>query len=649
MFKDFETNLDKLKVNIENIITSNEKALNRLLKLEKKNFINFVRVFSSLQERLEIEFTQLSHLNSVNNSKKTQEVYNYILPIITQYSTKLSQNEKIYRVFKEIYNKDSLTLEQKKVLENEIRDFELSGVGLKGKKKKRLKEINLKLSQLSNDFSQNILDATNSYELIIDNKKDVKGIPSSDLESAKIKIKGKTKYRFTLQIPSYLAYITYGVNRKLRKKLYKAYSTRASQNSKIIDEILALRDEEAKILGFKNYANLSLASKMAKTTKDVVEFLETLAKKSKKQAIQDLQEVKKIAKKDGVSKLKSYDLSFYSEKLRKKRYAIDEEKYRVYFEKNSVIKGLFKFLEKLFGIKFREVNLKLWDKKAKAYDLEENGKIIARLYLDLEARETKRDGAWMHNWHSHSFDENKKENLASAFVVCNFPPSNKNYPSLLRHNDVVTLFHEMGHALHHLFSKTNESLVSGVNGVECDSVEFPSQFLENFAYELEVLQIFAKHYKSGKVIDKKMIKKLKKAKNFQSAMMMIRQIEFSLFDFKLHLKLYQKDEVQTLLDKIRKEISVIIPPTYNKFQNSFSHIFAGGYAAGYYSYKWAEVLSADAFIYFKKNGIFNKKIAQKYKKSILEKGGSASMKELFYNFLKREYKIESLLELNGIN
>ena len=347
-------------------------------------------------------------------------------------------------------------------------------------------------------------------------------------------------------------------------------------------------------------------------------------------------------------KLSSWDVAYYSEKLRVEKYSVDEEIYRPYFEKNSVVNGLFKFLNNLLGVEFKQLELNLWDEKAVAYDIYEENQIIARIYLDLEARESKRGGAWMHNWQAHSINSDNFETKASAFVVCNFPPSSKDNPSLLRHSDVVTLFHEMGHAIHHLLSKVDESFVSGVNGVEWDAVEFPSQFLEEFAYEKDVLQTFAIHHESLDVINDEMIERLKRAKNFQSAMAMLRQLEFALFDFELHSSLYSDAQVQNLLNRVREEVSVIVPPSYNKFQNSFSHIFAGGYAAGYYSYKWAEVLSSDAFLELIKSN-FNKELVDAYKKNILYSGGSQSMQKLFKNFLKREPNVDNLLKITGIN
>ena len=646
-FIKFQSDLDSFISKLNKILDANSSKIDSLLKLENKSYKSFVKPLQIMEESLDSFFTPLSHINAVNNSDKTQDIYAKALPIITEYTTKLSQNLDLYSAYKEILEseKESLNHEQLRVLKLNIQNFELSGAHLDEKTKERLQEINLKLSELSNDFSQNLLNATNDYEYIITDTSDMDGILQSDKESAKFESNGEVKYRFTLQMPSYIAYMTYGKNAAIREELYHAYVTRAPQNAKIIDEILILKNEMSRLLGFKNYADYSLAQKMAKDENSVLEFLNKLLKDSKSQAMNELKELENFAKKE----LKSSDTAFYSELLKKERYSIDEEAYRPYFEQKSVIKGMFDFLHKLFAIEFREVDEKLWDEKASAYDLYVENKLSSRLYLDLEARESKRGGAWMHNWQSHHIDEDLNEQLASAFVVCNFPPSTKTTPSLLRHDDVVTLFHEMGHALHHLLSKVNENELSGVNGVEWDAVEFPSQFLENFAYEPKVLKMFAIEYKNGEVIPDDMIEKLVKSKNFLSAMGMLRQLEFSIFDFKLHSKLYQGEAVQTLLDQIREESALIKTPKYNKFQNGFAHIFAGGYAAGYYSYKWAEVLSADAFYRVVDEGIFESKTAKNYLEIILNGGGSKSMRVLFRELMGRDADTNKLLRLNGIN
>ncbi|MCT7604464.1 M3 family metallopeptidase [Aliarcobacter butzleri] len=652
-FKDFNLdNLENSKEILEKLLDEKRVLINELLNIENKTYKNFVLPFQEIGESINEFLTPIFHIDSVKNSEITTKVYEECLPIISKYETEISQNENIYLSLKDIQFNEKSTLNdiQNKVLENEIRDFELSGCNLENNKKKRLEEINLKLSELSHKFSQNLLNATNAFEMIITNFEDVKEIPQSDLELAKFEEDGIIKYKFTLQMPSYLAYITYGTNRERREEIYKAYCTKAPENGKIIEQILALKDEKVKILGFENYAQYSLATKMAKTEDDVISFLEELGNKAKKKAKEELEEIKEIALKDGISDFRSSDMAYYSEKLKKAQYDLDEEYYRPYFEQQSVLNGFFDFLHQMFNIKFTKTQTKAWDEKVKVYDLSEDGKTIARIYIDLEARKDKRGGAWMNNWHSHFRNSNGEINLPTAYIVGNFPQSTKEIPSLLRHSDVVTLFHEMGHALHHLLSKIEEPFVSGISGVAWDTVEFPSQFLEYFSYDKDVLKLFAKHYQMGEVLDDEAIDRIIKAKNFQSSLATVRQVEFALFDFKLYQKLYKtEDEIQSLLDTIREEFAAIIPPRYNKFQNGFSHIFSGGYSAGYYSYKWAEVLSADAFYMFIDSGnIFNKELGIKYRDTILSQGGSYDMDKLFFDFAKREPSIDSLLKIEGI-
>lgn len=652
-FKDFNLdNLENSKEILEKLLDEKRVLINELLNIENKTYKNFVLPFQEIGESINEFLTPIFHIDSVKNSEITTKVYEECLPIISKYETEISQNENIYLSLKDIqYNEKCMLNDiQNKVLENEIRDFELSGCNLENNKKKRLEEINLKLSELSHKFSQNLLNATNAFEMIITDFEDVKEIPQSDLELAKFEEDGITKYKFTLQMPSYLAYITYGTNRERREEIYKAYCTKAPENGKIIEQILALKDEKVKILGFENYAQYSLATKMAKTEDDVISFLEELGNKAKKKAKEELEAIKEIALKDGITDFRSSDMAYYSEKLKKAQYDLDEEYYRPYFEQQSVLNGFFNFLHQMFNIKFTKTQTKAWNEKVKVYDLSEDGKTIARIYIDLEARKDKRGGAWMNNWHSHFRNSNGEINLPTAYIVGNFPQSTKEIPSLLRHSDVVTLFHEMGHALHHLLSKIEEPFVSGISGVAWDTVEFPSQFLEYFSYDKDVLKLFAKHYQTGEVLDDEAIDRIIKAKNFQSSFATVRQVEFALFDFKLYQKLYKtEDEIQYLLDTIREEFAAIIPPRYNKFQNGFSHIFSGGYSAGYYSYKWAEVLSADAFYMFIDSGnIFNKELGIKYRDTILSQGGSYDMDKLFFDFAKREPSIDSLLKIEGI-
>ncbi|MCT7530979.1 M3 family metallopeptidase [Aliarcobacter cryaerophilus] len=653
MFKEFHIeNFENSSKLLEELLNNSRVEVEKLLEIKNKTYKNFVLPFAEIGEKINEFITPIFHLDSVKNSKITSKVYEECLPLISKYESEISQNENIYISFKNIQSNEKSTLNniQLKVLENEIRDFELSGCQLENNKKQRLEEIDLALGELSHKFSQNILEATNSFSLIIENFEDVKEIPKSDLELAKFEEDGKTKYKFTLQMPSYIAYMTYGTSREKREELYKAYTTRAPQNGEIIEKILALKDEKVKILGFKNYASYSLATKMANSEDDVINFLEELGNKAKEKAIKELEEIKQIAKEDGVDDFRASDISFYSEKLKKAQYDIDEEYYRPYFEQNSVLNGFFTALNELFDIEFKSSNASSWDEKVKVYDILENNKTIARIYIDLEARDDKRGGAWMNNWHSYYKDSNNNINLPTAYIVGNFPQSTKDIPSLLRHSDVVTLFHEMGHALHHLLSKVEEPTVSGISGVAWDVVEFPSQFLEYFSYDRDILKLFAKHYQTGEVLDDEAISRLIKAKNFQSSMATVRQIEFALFDFKLHQKLYKTEfEIQELLNSIRDKFSVIKTPEYNKFQNSFSHIFSGGYSAGYYSYKWAEVLSADAFYMFlDSKNVLNKELGLKYKNCVLSCGGSENMDKLFFDFAQREPKIDSLLKIDGI-
>ncbi|KIM10498.1 MAG: peptidase M3 [Sulfuricurvum sp. PC08-66] len=653
MFLAFDTeNLEGKVAQLEALLADNRARIEALLAQPLCTYANFIKPFELLEEYVEQFFTPLSHLNSVKNSELTQKVYAQMLPLLSDYSSDVSQDARIYGAFEAIktHEYEHLNATQRRVIDESILAFQLSGVSLPKAQKERLKAISLRKSELSNDFSQNVLNATNAYALILEEEADVAGIPASDLSAAAFVEEGKTKYRFTLKMPSYIAYMTYGPNRAHREALYHAYTTRAPQNSAIIDELLRLRQEQAEILGFESYAHYSLATKMAPDPQTVIDFLERLATQSRPQGQKELETLRHFALATDGIELASYDTAYYAEKLRLRDYDMDEELYRPYFEQTRVLNGMFSFLEQLFGVRFEAAHdVALWDTKATAYDIYDHDELRARLYVDLEARDDKKGGAWMHNWQTHCTLVDGSTQLASAFIVGNFPPSSPENPSLLRHDDVVTLFHEMGHAIHHLFSRVEENGLSGVNGIEWDAVEFPSQFLENFAYEPQVLRLFARHYETDEILPPSMIETLVRAKNFQSAMAMLRQLEFGLFDFRLHSHLLQGEEVQALLDEVRREMGLLTPPRYNAFQNSFSHIFGGGYAAGYYSYKWAEVLSADAFYHFVDNGIFNEPIARGYFETILERGASASMRELFEDFMGRNVDTTALLRLNGID
>ncbi|TGL61209.1 M3 family peptidase [Leptospira ognonensis] len=646
MFPDFiEDNLLEKEIAILGQMDANLKTLDSLLKLPNLTFANFLKPYQSIQTNLSDLSTEISHLNSVKNSEESQAVYARILPKLTEYYTNLGQNEAIFSALLKIESLDqNLTSEQKQVLKNEIRDFRLSGVGLSAEKKEAFKQIQIRLSDLSNQFSQNVLNATNSFEMILESE-DVIGMPEGDLLSAKTE---DGKYKFTLHFPSYIAYMTYGPNREKREILYRASTTKAPENGKILEEILRLKKEQAELLGYPSYAHLSLATKVAESPEQVLEFLRKLAEKSKPIALHEFEILKKFAESEGCPDLKSHDVIFYSEKLKKSSFQYEEEKYRPYLEKESVVRGMFQFLESLLSIQFQEIKTRVWHPSVLCYEILTQNMVRARLYLDLEARSEKKGGAWMHNWKPHFIDETGQETLPIAFVVGNFPVASKDQPSLLKPSDVVTLFHELGHALHHLLSRVNEAFVSGVNGVEWDAVEFPSQFLENFVYEPKVLALFAKHYLTGETIPQEYIDTKVKAKNFQSALGVVRQLEFAIFDMLIHEGSPSEAEVQEILNKVREEVAVITPPNYNKFQNSFSHIFSGGYAAGYYSYKWAELMSANAFYKFVDQGIFSESLANQFRQDILEKGGSESAMVLFRRFYGKDPELEALLRLNGI-
>lgn len=653
-FKPFTLTNETLPAQKEQLLAllkENEEKIETLLALEQKTYDNFVTPYQIMSEEVGYLFTPISHLNYVCNTPETEAVYNELLPPLTEYSTRLAQNEAIYRAFKTIAEKegDKLDKAQKKVLSDTIKSFELSGVGLEESSKARLAEINLKLSELTTAYAQNLLKATESYELIVEDEAALSELPASDLEAAKIEHEGKTAYRFTLQQPSYLALMTYGKDRSLREKLYRAYTTRAPENDPLITDILALRDEEAKILGFANYAELSLETKMAKSPDEVIAFLSELAQKAKPQAKEELKTLQKFANDLGFEgRLEAWDLAYYSEKLKIATLDVADEAYKPYFEKERTVAGLFDFLHALLGITFHKVETPVWHPSVEVFDLEVEGQKRARIYVDLENRNGKRGGAWMNDWVTHHTDLEGNRVLPIAFIVANFAPATESAPSLLRPDDVVTLFHEMGHALHHMMSRVEEPFVSGINGVEWDAVEFPSQFLENFAYEREVLQRFARHYETDAPLPVEMIEKLKNAKNFQSALGMLRQIEFALFDMRIHLARYDASDVQRILDEVREEVSVMKPPAYNRFQWGFGHIFAGGYSAGYYSYKWAEVLSADAFFHFIDQGIFSDNVAGAYLAEVLEQGGSRDAMESFVAFRGKTPDVDALLRLSGI-
>ena len=648
MFQTFAINdLETFPQQLEAMLNAHREIINTITKNNENSYEKVLKPLQDLDEELELFFTPLAHLNSVMNSPQTQKAYEACIPLLSKFSSQMAQNVALFKKIEQIQTDDE---EAQRVLEHERRDFVLSGINLSEESKKRMEEIVLQLSELGNQFSQNLLNATNAYELIIEDEKDIAGLPKNDIDAAKEITEEKTVYKFTLQIPSYLAYMTYGPNRKYREMLYRAYNTRAPENAEVIDRILKLKNEKAQLLGFENYAQYALEKRDAPTQESVIAFLEALALQSLPQAKKEIEELAAFAKKtDGIETLESYDVAYYSEKLKKEKFDFDDMMLKPYFEQTNVLNGLLKIVTELFDVVFKQVDVPVWHPCVKCFDIYENDMLAGRIYFDLEARKGKQGGAWMNDWETYYIDAQGKKHLPSAFIVCNFSPSSENTPSLLRHDDVVTFFHEMGHAIHHLFGKSKERSVSGINAVAWDAVEFPSQFLENFAYEGTILKRFAYHYENRQPIEDVLLNKIKETKNFQAALGMLRQIEFALFDFKLHQKLHQKDEIQELLDTIRKTTALLKPPSYNKFQHGFSHIFAGGYAAGYYSYKWAEVLSADAFFEcLDEEEGFNKLQARGYKEHILSKGGSQEMSRLYEEWLGRKPDVASLIKLYQI-
>ncbi len=642
-----DTPLKPFPEELKTLLDRQRQTIQLLTQTTLATYDTILKPLQDLEEELEVFFTPLSHRNSVANSPETQAAYEASLPLLSAFHSEMTQNTTLFEAIKQI---EADTPETQTVTEHMVRDFRLSGAELTEADKKRMEAIDLRLSELSNAFSQNLLDATNAYEMILDDPADVAELPPAELEAATIEKEGKTYYRFTLQMPSYLAYMTYGSNRARREELYRAYTTRAPENGAVIDELLRLREEKAHLLGFGSYAAYALETRDAEDETSVLSFLETLLEAARPQAQAELETLRTFAReRDGIE-LVSHDIAYYGEKLKKATFDFDESETKPYLEQGRVLSGLLEIVTELFDIRFTPVDVPTWNASVRVYDLHENGSLCGRIYFDLEAREGKRGGAWMHDWETHFVDAEGKQHLPSAFVVANFAPATETTPSLLRHDDVVTLFHEMGHAIHHLFGRTTERAVSGINGVAWDVVEFPSQFLENFAYEAPILRRFGFHYKSGEPIPEPLITRIKAAKNFQAALGILRQVEFSLFDFRLHQKLYQGEEVQRLLDTIREKTALLPPPEYNRFQHGFAHIFAGGYAAGYYSYKWAEVLSADAFFACldPKEG-FNRIQARGYQQHILARGGSEPMHRLYTQWLGRAPRVESLTKLYDIS
>lgn len=604
----------------------------------------------------------VGHLQSVVDTAALRDAYNAELPGVTQLFIDLSQNEALFKKYKALAASESfrsLPPVRQRIVERELRDFRLSGAELPEDKRQRVKAIGERLSMLSQKFSENLLDATNAWELILSDTTRLAGIPADTqaLFAANAKAAGKEGWRITLHFPSYLPVMQYAEDRSLREELYRAFSTRAAEfgdgkydNTPLINEILELRREEAVLLGFENFAEESLATKMADTPANVIAFLRDLASRAKPYAERDMAELKAFAAdRLGIKDFAPWDQAYAAEKLREDRYSYSDQTVKQYFTEPTVFAGLFKLVETLYGIDIRQSEASTWHDDVKYFEVFKNGKQIAAFYADLYAREGKRSGAWMDSDRTRAVIDGKLE-LPVAYLVCNFAPGLEGRPATMTHDEVTTLFHEFGHCLHHLLTAQTEAAVSGINGVEWDAVELPSQFMENFAWKWDVVESITCHVETGESLPRELFDKMLAAKNFESGMACVRQVEFALFDMLLHTDFDpRKEDFQALLRAVREEVAVSFPPAYNRFPQSFSHIFAGGYAAGYYSYKWAEVLSADAFSAFEESGILNPQTGEKFLEELLSRGSSRDAMENFMAFRGRRPSIDALLRHSGMS
>ncbi len=627
---------------------------------------NLIEPIENIEDQLNKAWSPVSHMNSVVNSDELREAYNACLPKLSDYSTEMGQNEALFKAYRYIADSAQfakLDPAQQKIIQNSLRDFKLSGIDLDVDKKLRFKEISQDLSRLTSLFEENLMDATNSWTKQIFDAEDLAGLPESSMAQARqtAENQGKEGWLITLQFPSYNAVMTYAENRELRKEHYTAYSTRASDqgpdaglfdNSETMEKILALRHEKARLLGFNNFAELSVFKKMAETTDDVTQFLEGLADQSWRQARKDLSDLRDFARQYcGITDLQSWDLGFVSEKMRQHFYQLSQEAVKAYFPITSVMPGLFAVVNKLYGLTLSEIfEFDSWHPDVRFFEIhDKNGQLRGRFYTDLYARPKKRGGAWMDDCVGRKKLQDGVQ-IPVAYLTCNFTPPNGNNPALLTHDEVITLFHEFGHGLHHMLTKVDHLGVSGINGVEWDAVELPSQFMENWCWEKDALDLLSGHFETGAKLPDELFNKMLAAKNFQAGMIMVRQLEFSLFDFKIHRDYdpAKGGRIYEILNQVRAQVAVVKPPAFNRFAHGFSHIFAGGYAAGYYSYKWAEVLSSDAFSLFEEKGIFDQKAGNAFLTNILEKGGSSNAMDLFVKFRGRKPSIDALLRHNGI-
>jgi oligopeptidase A len=649
---------------IEQLLAENRALIARLLDdTAQPTWVGFVLPMEDANERLSRAWGPVGHLNAVMNSPELREVYNATLPKITQYYAELGQNQMLFDKFKALRNSpefEGLSAARKKIVENELRDFRLGGAELPDAQKARFLQIQERLAELSSRFSDNLLDATNDYSLLIENRAELDGLPDDVLQAAQeaAQAADKSGWLFTLKAPSYMPVMQYAENRSLREKMYRAYGTRASEfgkpewdNTGVMDEIIKLRGEEAHLLGFANYGELSLASKMASSPQQVIDFMRELAKRARPFAEKDLAELREFARSElGNLELQSWDVPYFSEKLREQRYAFSEQEVKQYFPEDAVLSGMFKLVETLYGLRIKPSRAPVWHDDVRFFDIrDQQDQLVGQFYLDLYARNSKRGGAWMDDVITRRRKDSGIQTPV-AYLNCNFSPPVGNKPALFTHDEVITLFHESGHGLHHLLTEVEDLGVSGINGVEWDAVELPSQFMENFCWEWEVLRGMTRHGDTGKSLPRELFDKMLAAKNFQSGLQTLRQIEFALFDMLMHSNFEAGGgkSILQLLDEVRAEVAVLMPPAFHRFPHSFSHIFSSGYAAGYYSYKWAEVLSADAYSLFEDNGVLNPDVGARFRSEILAMGGSRGAMQSFTAFRGREPSIDALLRHSGL-
>ncbi|WP_314295856.1 M3 family metallopeptidase [Acinetobacter schindleri] len=654
--------LADLKQKIEQSIAQGQAFLKELTAVPEsvQAQLQVLEHVDTLENNMSEVWGVLSHLNAVMNNAETREVYQALLPGLSEYYTQLGQHTALYQTYQHVHDAPVFTdlpTAQQSAIKLALRDFKLSGVALEGEAKKRYAEISARLSQLSSDFSNHVLDATQAYFRPL-NEDELAGLSASNIEL--LKQYGKQHELdqpvATLDFPSYLAIMTHSENRSLREEIYKAYTTRASDqsdksefdNTAVMEEILSLRQEMAALLGFNNYAEYSLASKMAPSVDAVDEFLRDLAEHARAPAKKEIAELKAIAAEDGITELQPWDSSYYSEKLKMQQFSLSQEALKPYFPTPKVIRGLFSIVNRLYGIQVIEREAPLWHPDAHYFELEDQGEVIGGFYFDLYARQGKRGGAWMSGFRSRMRTHDGVQKPI-CYMVGNFTPPVGDKPALLSHDEVITLFHEFGHGLHHMLTEVDNISVAGTHGVAWDAVELPSQFMEFWAWDQDSLNLLSEHIETKEVLPADLLKALLDARFFQSGMQTLRQLEFALFDLTIHRAnpALNAEQVQATLNEIRDKYAVLATTPYNRFQHSFSHIFAGGYAAGYYSYKWAEVLASDAFDRFETEGIFNTDTGHAFRKNILAVGGKDTALDAFVNFRGREPKIDALLRHQG--